>query len=90
MTEKKASALGYKPKAILREFVYAAQDPVDELLLGYVSIDRNDAARDPGDAACDAGDAGRDAGDAGVCRITLLAKCGIKSKRKGKVKACCY
>ncbi len=74
MTEKKASGLGYKPKAILREFVYAAQDPVDELLLGYVSIDRNDA------------------GVAGVCRITLLAKCGIKSKRKrkGKVKPCCH
>eukprot|EP01098_Paradermamoeba_levis_P003859 TRINITY_DN1702_c0_g1_i1.p1 TRINITY_DN1702_c0_g1~~TRINITY_DN1702_c0_g1_i1.p1 ORF type:complete len:453 (-),score=164.74 TRINITY_DN1702_c0_g1_i1:151-1509(-) len=34
MSEKKALELGYKPKAILKEYVYAAQDPKEELLLG--------------------------------------------------------
>lgn len=34
MTEEKALAAGYKPKAYLRDFVYAAQDPKDQLLLG--------------------------------------------------------
>ena len=34
MTEEKALALGYKPKAYLRDFCYAAQDPKDQLLLG--------------------------------------------------------
>lgn len=34
MTEDKALALGYMPKAYLRNFVFVAQDPGDELLLG--------------------------------------------------------
>lgn len=34
MTEEKALAMGYKPKAYLREFMYASQDPKDQLLLG--------------------------------------------------------
>jgi len=34
MTEDKALAMGYKPKAYLRDFVYASQDPKDQLLLG--------------------------------------------------------
>ncbi|XP_071487762.1 trifunctional enzyme subunit beta, mitochondrial-like [Diadema antillarum] len=34
MTEEKALAMGYKPKAYLRDFVYVAQDPKDQLLLG--------------------------------------------------------
>lgn len=34
MTEEKALALGYKPKAYLRDFLYVSQDPVDQLLLG--------------------------------------------------------
>eukprot|EP00800_Vazella_pourtalesii_P004804 TRINITY_DN1555_c2_g1_i3.p1 TRINITY_DN1555_c2_g1~~TRINITY_DN1555_c2_g1_i3.p1 ORF type:complete len:279 (-),score=62.42 TRINITY_DN1555_c2_g1_i3:433-1269(-) len=34
MTEEKALELGYKPKAYLRDFCYAAQDPKDQLLLG--------------------------------------------------------
>jgi len=34
MTEEKALAHGYKPKAYLRDFVYASQDPKDQLLLG--------------------------------------------------------
>ena len=34
MSEKKANELGYAPKAYLREYVYVAQDPGDELLLG--------------------------------------------------------
>lgn len=34
MTEEKALALGYKPLAYLRDFVYVAQDPKDQLLLG--------------------------------------------------------
>lgn len=34
MTEDKALALGYTPKAYLRDFVFVAQDPGDELLLG--------------------------------------------------------
>jgi len=33
-SEKKAGELGIKPKAYLREYVYVAQDPDDELLLG--------------------------------------------------------
>ena len=31
MTEEKA--LGYKPKAYLRDFIYISQDPKDQLLL---------------------------------------------------------
>lgn len=34
MSEKKALAMGLKPKAYLRNFVYVAQDPKDQLLLG--------------------------------------------------------
>merc|ERR1711916_161118 len=34
MSEEKAKALGYKPKAILKDYLFFAQDPVDELLLG--------------------------------------------------------
>jgi len=34
MTEDKALALGYKPKAYLRQFLYVSQDPKDQLLLG--------------------------------------------------------
>lgn len=34
MTEEKAKALGLKPKAYLRDFMYVSQDPVDQLLLG--------------------------------------------------------
>ncbi|NXG38531.1 ECHB enzyme, partial [Dromaius novaehollandiae] len=34
MSEEKALAMGYKPKAYLRDFVYVSQDPKDELLLG--------------------------------------------------------
>ncbi|KAG8522462.1 Trifunctional enzyme subunit beta, mitochondrial, partial [Galemys pyrenaicus] len=34
MAEEKALALGYKPKAYLRDFVYVSQDPKDQLLLG--------------------------------------------------------
>ena len=34
MSEEKANELGYVPKAYLREYVYVAQDPGDELLLG--------------------------------------------------------
>uniref|UniRef100_T1J083 Trifunctional enzyme subunit beta, mitochondrial n=1 Tax=Strigamia maritima TaxID=126957 RepID=T1J083_STRMM len=34
MTEEKAKALGFKPKAYLRDFVYVSQDPKDQLLLG--------------------------------------------------------
>eukprot|EP00121_Abeoforma_whisleri_P002936 Awhi_evm1s2639 len=34
MAEETALALGYKPKAYIREFTYVAQDPVDQLLLG--------------------------------------------------------
>ena len=46
MSEEKALALGYKPKAYLRDYVFTAQDPKDELLLGpaYSSgqiLDRN-------------------------------------------------
>uniref|UniRef100_A0A4D5R8Z5 Trifunctional enzyme subunit beta, mitochondrial n=1 Tax=Scolopendra viridis TaxID=118503 RepID=A0A4D5R8Z5_SCOVI len=33
-TEEKAKAMGYKPKAYLRDFVYVSQDPKDQLLLG--------------------------------------------------------
>lgn len=33
-TEAKAKALGLKPKAYLRDFIYVAQDPIDQLLLG--------------------------------------------------------
>ncbi|XP_072045934.1 trifunctional enzyme subunit beta, mitochondrial-like [Amphiura filiformis] len=34
MTEEKALAMGFKPKAYLRDFTYVAQDPKDQLLLG--------------------------------------------------------
>ncbi|XP_023235970.1 trifunctional enzyme subunit beta, mitochondrial-like [Centruroides sculpturatus] len=34
MTEEKALALGFKPKAYLRDFIYVSQDPKDQLLLG--------------------------------------------------------
>ena len=34
MTEEKALAMGYKPKAYLRDFIYVSQDPKDQLLLG--------------------------------------------------------
>ena len=34
MSEEKAKALGFKPKAYLRHFVYVSQDPKDQLLLG--------------------------------------------------------
>jgi len=34
MTEEKALEMGYKPKAYLREFMYASQDPKNQLLLG--------------------------------------------------------
>jgi acetyl-CoA acyltransferase len=34
MTEDKALALGYKPKAYLRQYLYVSQDPKDQLLLG--------------------------------------------------------
>ncbi|XP_022913759.1 trifunctional enzyme subunit beta, mitochondrial [Onthophagus taurus] len=34
MPEAKAKALGLKPKAYLRDFIYVSQDPVDQLLLG--------------------------------------------------------
>ncbi len=35
MTEEKAKSLGLKPKAYLRHFTFVAQDPKDQLLLGY-------------------------------------------------------
>ena len=35
MTEQKATQLAYTPKAYLRDYVYVAQDPKDQLLLGY-------------------------------------------------------
>lgn len=34
MEEGKAKAMGYKPKAYLRDFQYVSQDPTDQLLLG--------------------------------------------------------
>ena len=34
MSEDKALELGYKPKAYLRDYIFVAQDPWDELLLG--------------------------------------------------------
>ncbi|XP_071953532.1 trifunctional enzyme subunit beta, mitochondrial-like [Antedon mediterranea] len=34
MSEEKALAMGYKPKAYLRDFAYVSQDPKDQLLLG--------------------------------------------------------
>ena len=34
MAEEKALALGYKPKAYLRDYVFVSQDPKDQLLLG--------------------------------------------------------
>ncbi|XP_069017733.1 trifunctional enzyme subunit beta, mitochondrial isoform X1 [Embiotoca jacksoni] len=34
MSEEKALAMGFKPKAYLRDFVYVSQDPKDQLLLG--------------------------------------------------------
>lgn len=49
MSEEKALALGFKPKAYLRDFVYVSQDPKDQLLLGpaYATpklLDRNKLA----------------------------------------------
>ena len=37
MTEDKALELGYKPKAYLRDYLYTSQDPVNQLLVGYVN-----------------------------------------------------
>ena len=34
MTEDKALALGLKPKAYFRDYVYVSQDPKEQLLLG--------------------------------------------------------
>lgn len=34
MTEEKAKAMGFKPKAYLRAYTYVSQDPKDQLLLG--------------------------------------------------------
>lgn len=34
MSEEKALAMGYKPLAYIRDFVYVSQDPKDQLLLG--------------------------------------------------------
>ncbi|OQR76128.1 trifunctional enzyme subunit beta [Tropilaelaps mercedesae] len=34
MAEERAKAMGLKPKAYLRDFIYVAQDPKDQLLLG--------------------------------------------------------
>eukprot|EP01100_Stratorugosa_tubuloviscum_P007196 TRINITY_DN300_c3_g1_i1.p1 TRINITY_DN300_c3_g1~~TRINITY_DN300_c3_g1_i1.p1 ORF type:complete len:453 (-),score=220.21 TRINITY_DN300_c3_g1_i1:140-1498(-) len=34
MSASKAKELGYQPKAVIRDYVYVAQDPKDELLLG--------------------------------------------------------
>ena len=34
LSEEKADALGYQPKAYLRNYLYVSQDPGDELLLG--------------------------------------------------------
>lgn len=34
MSEDRALAMGYKPKAYLRDFIYVSQDPKDQLLLG--------------------------------------------------------
>uniref|UniRef100_G3T1P4 Trifunctional enzyme subunit beta, mitochondrial n=1 Tax=Loxodonta africana TaxID=9785 RepID=G3T1P4_LOXAF len=34
MAEEKALAMGYKPKAYMRDFLYVSQDPKDQLLLG--------------------------------------------------------
>ena len=34
MSEDKAKAMGYSPKAYLRDYVFVAQDPAEELLLG--------------------------------------------------------
>ena len=36
MSEEKALQLGFKPLAYLRNYTYVAQDPKDQLLLGYV------------------------------------------------------
>lgn len=49
MAEETALALGYKPKAYIRDYVFTAQDPTDELLLGpaYATgklLDRNKLA----------------------------------------------
>lgn len=33
MPEAKAKALGFKPKAYIRDFLYVSQDPIDQLLL---------------------------------------------------------
>uniref|UniRef100_A0A0B8RVN9 Trifunctional enzyme subunit beta, mitochondrial n=1 Tax=Philothamnus irregularis TaxID=1899461 RepID=A0A0B8RVN9_9SAUR len=34
MSEEKALAMGYKPKAYLRDYIFVSQDPKDQLLLG--------------------------------------------------------
>ena len=34
-SEEKALQLGLKPKAIIRDYVFVAQDPKDQLLLGF-------------------------------------------------------
>ena len=34
MSEDRALAMGYKPKAYLRDFIYVSQDLKDQLLLG--------------------------------------------------------
>lgn len=34
MSEEKALALGYTPKAIIKDYIYTAHDPLEELLLG--------------------------------------------------------
>jgi acetyl-CoA acyltransferase len=34
MSEEKAEALGYVPKAVVRSFAYTAVDPADQLLIG--------------------------------------------------------
>ena len=36
MTEEKALSLGFTPKAYLRDYVFEAHDPKDQLLLGYI------------------------------------------------------
>jgi len=33
-TEEHAKKMGWRPKAYLRDFIFVAQDPKDELLLG--------------------------------------------------------
>ncbi|XP_014666769.1 PREDICTED: trifunctional enzyme subunit beta, mitochondrial-like [Priapulus caudatus] len=38
MSEEKALAMGLKPKAYLRDYVFVSQDPKDQLLLGFVNV----------------------------------------------------